>query len=125
MQWYGKALGGLIGFILARQFGAVVGVLMGHVVDEDGGRFVRRTLSWLEGFAHEPDSIDGAYRVLGVAPSASDDEVKIAYRRLMNEHHPDKLAGRGVAESAIASAEQKTREILAAYEKVKSARGFK
>ena len=33
MQWYGKALGGLIGFILARQVGAVVGVLMGHVVD--------------------------------------------------------------------------------------------
>ena len=86
MQWYGKSLGGLIGFILARQVGAVVGVLMGHVVDEDGGKFFRRTLSWLEGLAHEPDPIDNAYRVLGVAPSASDDEVKIAYRRLMNEN---------------------------------------
>ena len=33
----------------------------------------------------------GAYRVLGVTPQASDDEVKTAYRRLMNQHHPDKL----------------------------------
>src|SRR5437899_2915243 len=94
MQWYGKALGGLIGFILARQVGAVVGVLMGHVVDEDGGKFFRRTLSWLEGLAHEPDPIDNAYRVLGVAHRAGEDEGHIAYRGLMDALLLTTLPGR-------------------------------
>ena len=37
-----------------------------------------------------------AYAVLGVASSASDAEVKKAYRRLMSENHPDKLVARGL-----------------------------
>jgi DnaJ like chaperone protein len=73
----------------------------------------------------EAQSIDEAYRVLGVAPSASDDEVKKAYRRLMNQHHPDKLVARGLPQSMIGIAEQKTHEVRAAYEKIKGQRGFK
>ncbi|HUL83257.1 MAG TPA: co-chaperone DjlA [Gammaproteobacteria bacterium] len=75
--------------------------------------------------AARAESLDDAYRVLGVATSASDDEVKKAYRRLMNQHHPDKLVARGLPESMIGIAEQKTHEVRAAYEKVKARRGFK
>ena len=67
-------------------------------------------------------SLDDAYRVLGVAASASDDEVKKAYRRLVSRHHPDKLVARGLPESMAGVAEQKTREILAAYETIKERR---
>jgi len=70
-------------------------------------------------------SIEEAYRVLGVAASAGDDEVKKAYRRLMNQHHPDKLVARGLPQSMIGIAEQKTHEVRAAYEKIKAQRGFK
>src|SRR5690606_8535729 len=70
-------------------------------------------------------SIDDAYRALGLQRSASDDEVKTAYRRLMNQHHPDKLVARGLPPSMAGVAEQKTREIRAAYEKIKAARGMK
>ena len=73
----------------------------------------------------ESQSIDEAYRVLGVAASASDDDVKKAYRRLMNQHHPDKLVARGLPQSMIGIAEQKTHEVRAAYEKIKAQRGFK
>ena len=73
----------------------------------------------------ELQSIDESYRVLGVAASASDDEVKKAYRRLMNQHHPDKLVARGLPQSMIGIAEQKTHEVRAAYEKIKAQRGFK
>ena len=42
------------------------------------------------------------------------DEVKKAYRRLMNQHHPDKLVARGLPQSMIGIAEQKTYEVRAA-----------
>ncbi len=63
--------------------------------------------------------------MLGVAASASDEDVKKAYRRLMNQHHPDKLVARGLPQSMIGIAEQKTHEVRAAYEKIRAQRGFK
>ena len=41
---------------------------------------------------------DDPYSVLGVDPSASDEEVKHAYRRLTLENHPDKLVASGMPE---------------------------
>lgn len=75
------------------------------------------------GRAPTQGSIDDAYRVLGVPASASDAEVKKAYRRLMSQNHPDKLAAKGLPESMREMAEQKTREITAAYELVERSRG--
>jgi DnaJ like chaperone protein len=69
--------------------------------------------------------LDEAYKVLGVTPQASNDEVKTAYRRLMNQHHPDKLVARGLPQSMIGVAEQKTHEVRTAYERIKTQRGFK
>jgi DnaJ like chaperone protein len=70
-------------------------------------------------------TLDAAYRILGLESAASDKEVKTAYRRLMNQHHPDKLVSRGLPESMVTLAEQKTREIRAAYERIKAERRFK
>ena len=70
-------------------------------------------------------SLDDAYKVLGVTPRASNDEVKMAYRRLMSQHHPDKLVARGLPQSMIGVAEQKTHEVRTAYEQIKTQRGFK
>ena len=66
--------------------------------------------------------MDDAYKVLGVSPSASDAELKRAYRKLMSENHPDKLAGRGLPESMREMAEERTREISHAYDVVRDAR---
>jgi len=70
-------------------------------------------------------SIETAYEVLGVSAGASDKEVKTAYRRLMNQHHPDKLVSRGLPESMMDVAERKTLEIRAAYERIKAHRSLK
>lgn len=71
------------------------------------------------------DPLAQAYQVLGVEPQASDREVKTAYRRLMNQYHPDKQAARGLPESMREIAAERTREIRAAYEKVRERRGFR
>ncbi|HEX7082430.1 MAG TPA: co-chaperone DjlA [Gammaproteobacteria bacterium] len=68
--------------------------------------------------------LDDAYAALGLTPSASVAEIKRAYRRLVSQNHPDKLAGRGLPESMRVLAEEKTREINAAYDLIKEARGF-
>jgi DnaJ like chaperone protein len=73
----------------------------------------------------ETISMGQAYRALGLGPDASDKEVKTAYRRLMNQHHPDKLVARGLPESMTSVAEEKTHEIRAAYERIKTQRAFK
>lgn len=77
------------------------------------------------GSSREGISLDAAYRVLGIPSNASDKEVKTAYRRLMNQHHPDKLVSRGLPESMVDLAEQKTHEIRAAYDRIKAQREFK
>lgn len=66
--------------------------------------------------------IDDAYKTLGVSSSVSDAELKRAYRKLMSENHPDKLAGRGLPESMREMAEERTREISHAYDVIKEAR---
>ena len=68
-------------------------------------------------------SLNDAYTVLGVSETASDDEIKKAYRRLMNQHHPDKLVSKGLPEEMMKLATEKTQEIKKAYEQIKAARG--
>ncbi len=69
-------------------------------------------------------SIEDAYAALGVNASATDAQIKQAYRRLMSQNHPDKLAGKGLPESMRQMAEERTREISTAYAVIKEARGF-
>ncbi len=68
------------------------------------------------------DRLADAYAALGLEPSASNAEVKRAYRHLMNENHPDKLAARGLPESMREVAEERSREINTAYGVIKEAR---
>lgn len=76
---------------------------------------------------HAPprNRLHDAYRILDVAPEAGEDEVKRAYRRLMNQHHPDKLVAKGLPEEMVRLATEKTQEIKSAYEAIKSARGMR
>ena len=63
-----------------------------------------------------------AYVALGIEKSATDAEVKKAYRRQMNQHHPDKLVAKGLPEEMIKLANEKTHEIKAAYDTICEAR---
>ncbi|MBP5547846.1 MAG: TerB family tellurite resistance protein [Bacteroidales bacterium] len=63
------------------------------------------------------------YKVLGLETTATDDEVKKAYRRLAMKYHPDKVEGMG--DDVKHNAEAQFREINEAYEKIKAERGIK
>jgi DnaJ like chaperone protein len=56
------------------------------------------------------------YRVLGVARTATASEIKRAYRKEISRHHPDKLASQGLPKEMLVVADEKTREIRAAYD---------
>ncbi len=68
------------------------------------------------------EQLTQAYGVLGLSENCSDKELKRTYRRLMAQHHPDKLVSKGLPEEMLTIAKEKTQEIKAAYELIKKAR---
>lgn len=66
--------------------------------------------------------LDGAYATLGVDPLSSDTEIKRAYRRLLSQHHPDKLAANGLPEDRVRNANETTQKIRTAYDQIRRAR---
>ena len=63
--------------------------------------------------------------VLGVKPTDDATTIKRAYRKLMSEHHPDKLVAKGLPPEMMEMAKQKAQEIQQAYELIKQQKGFK
>ena len=104
-RWYGKLLGFIAGWLLLRHpAGGVIGLVIGHAFD--AGWLAPRRLK--------------AYDVLGVAPDASDAEIDQAYRRLISQYHPDRVAG--AAPELRAQAESSAADINAAYYRIRKAR---
>ncbi|AEQ52019.1 J domain-containing protein [Pelagibacterium halotolerans] len=63
------------------------------------------------------------YAVLGLAPDVTDDELRRTYRRLVAEHHPDRMIAKGVPEELMGLASAKMASINTAYRDVTRARG--
>ena len=106
-RWYGKLLGLVAGALLFRPnplVGALLGLLIGHAFDSD----------WLK------TTRDNPYRVFGLTSEASDAEIEQAYRRLISQYHPDRVAG--AAPELRRQAEDKARQINAAYDRIKTLR---
>ncbi len=69
--------------------------------------------------ANDTLTLTQAYKILGISKGSSEAEVKKAYRRLMSQHHPDKLVAKGLPDEMIKLATEKTQEIRKAYDLVK------
>jgi DnaJ like chaperone protein len=67
---------------------------------------------------------DDPYSVLGVGHDASVEEIKAAYRRLIRDHHPDRLTAGGMPEEFLDVANQKMAAINDAYGAIRKSRGF-
>ncbi len=65
---------------------------------------------------------DSNYKILGISPSATDEEVKKAYRKMAVKYHPDKVSYLG--DDVKRSAEQKFQELNNAYQSIKKERNI-
>ena len=68
------------------------------------------------------NNLDNAYSILGVTKTATNDEIKKAYRKIIKKYHPDKLID--VGEDVIKMAKDKFQAVQEAYQKIKLKRGF-
>ena len=104
-RWYGKLLGFIAGWLLMRHpVGGLIGLAIGHAFDTDWFSLSR----------------DNPYRVFNLTSDASDAEVDQAYRRLISQYHPDRLAG--AAAELREQAEARAREINQAYDRIMTLR---
>ncbi|MDF2176782.1 co-chaperone DjlA [Aliiglaciecola sp. CAU 1673] len=71
----------------------------------------------------EANSLDDAYKILGAKKTDDMATIKKTYRKLMSEHHPDKLVSKGLPKQAMEIAKAKAQDIQAAYEMIKKTRG--
>ena len=132
MIW-GRVIGFIVGARLLGFFGALIGFWLGFMVDHA----LRTYQSLRHGSTHGAgtqhtfhqtiytvyeDPLAEAYRVLGVSRTATDAEIKQCYRRLMNQHHPDKMLARGLPSSQLPAAQKKTQAICAAYDQIRAQR---
>lgn len=62
--------------------------------------------------------LENAYKILGVTQASSKADIKKAYRKLMSQHHPDKLIAKGLPPAMMEAAKEKTQDIQAAYDLV-------
>ncbi len=70
-------------------------------------------------------TLEDACKVLGVNSTDDAATIKRAYRKLMSEHHPDKLVAKGLPPELMEMAKQKAQEIQSAYDLIKREKGFK
>ncbi|MGB5323514.1 TerB family tellurite resistance protein [Lutimonas sp.] len=68
------------------------------------------------------NEVDSSYKILEIDKSASDAEVKTAYRKMVKKYHPDKL--RNLGPEHIKGAEDKFRQVQHAYEHIQKERGI-
>ncbi|WP_024592328.1 MULTISPECIES: co-chaperone DjlA [unclassified Pseudoalteromonas] len=60
-----------------------------------------------------------ALALLGLSSDATQRDIKVAYRKLMSQHHPDKLVSQGLPKHMMELAVKKSQDIQAAYEYLK------
>lgn len=65
---------------------------------------------------------DSSYKILEIEPTATDDEVKQAYRKMAKKYHPDKVSYLG--EDFQKDAKEKFQKVNLAYEEIKKQRNI-
>ena len=68
------------------------------------------------------NQVDSSYKILEIDKSASDTELKNAYRKMVKKYHPDKL--RNLGPEHVKGGEDKFRQVQAAYEHIQKERGL-
>jgi len=113
-HWKGKLIGFLLGLLTRRPQLIVLGVIIGHLYD------IGVFNSAPQPAPPSSPPMNDPYKVLEVDPTASDDAIETAYRRLIAQYHPDKVAGAAAEIRELAA--QRAGAINAAYDAIQKIR---
>lgn len=123
MLWIGP----LAGAILCSR-GGLLGAFLGSLLGGWIERRIREERWRARGARRAPrqrtNPLADAYRTLGVKPSASDDEVKRAYREKAKSCHPDVLRSQGASDRKVAEATEKMAKVNAAWTAISKERNI-
>lgn len=123
MLWIGP----LAGAILCSR-GGLLGAFLGSLLGGWIERRIREERLRARGARRSPrqrtNSLADAYRTLGVKPSASDEEVKRAYREKAKSCHPDVLRSQGASDRKVAEATEKMAKVNAAWTAISKERNI-
>ena len=122
----------MLAMILASQQFASGGYQQGYGYQQGGyqqggyqqGGYQQGGYQQAQGYQSEAQ-IDAAYQTLGVNKGDDKLSVKRAYRRLMNEYHPDKLVAKGLPPEMMKMAKEKAQRIQAAYDLICKSKEWK
>ena len=78
--------------------------------------------SSIEAMFSKNKNIDNAYDILGLSKTASDDQIKTTYRKMVKKYHPDKLTD--VSDDVVKMAKEKFQSVKDAYDKIRKQRNF-
>lgn len=117
-------------FIIAEELGISHNQFEQFLHMMEGGRRFEHSSNYSYGSKRYRHTAQGptladACKVLGVQPNDEQTKIKRAYRKLMAEHHPDKLVAKGLPPEMMEIAKQKAQSIQAAYDLIKKERHFK
>ena len=123
MLWIGP----LAGAILCSR-GGLLGAFLGSLLGGWIERRIREERLRARGARRSPrqrtNPLADAYRALGVKPSASDEEVKRAYREKAKSCHPDVLRSQGASDRKVAEATEKMAKVNAAWTAISKERNI-
>jgi len=123
MLWVGP----LAGAILCSR-GGLLGAFLGSLLGGWIERRIREERLRARGARRAPrqrtNPLADAYRTLGVNPSASDEEVKRAYREKAKSCHPDVLRSQGASDRKVAEATEKMAKVNAAWTAISKERNI-
>lgn len=75
--------------------------------------------------ARDLSGTDDAYAVLGLSRGAADEEIRRTYRKLVREHHPDRLVAKGMPAEMVEQANRTLAAINAAYDRIAKERNLR
>ncbi|TDB57174.1 co-chaperone DjlA [Photorhabdus khanii] len=110
--------------ISRNQFEQFLAMMEGGRHFSGGGEWRQHQYGSYQSTVQGPTLAD-ACKVLGVRESDDVTTIKRTYRKLMSEHHPDKLVAKGLPPEMMEIAKQKAQSIQAAYDLIKKEKGFK